>query len=41
MGYIIPFKKRPIGISQGFNGLSHRDWPEDSEDMTYFVDFSS
>lgn len=37
--YIIPFKKRPIKIGQGFHGKSHRDWPEDQEDMTYSLDF--
>ena len=40
MNFIIPFKKRPVKIGQGFNSsASHRDWPEDSEDMTYSVDF--
>lgn len=39
MNYIIPFKKRPIKIGQGFHGMSHRDWPEDQEDMTYSIDF--
>ena len=39
MSYIIPFKKRPIKIGQGFNVGSHRDWAEDQEDMTYSVDF--
>ncbi|MFH1638406.1 MAG: hypothetical protein ABIB71_08325 [Candidatus Woesearchaeota archaeon] len=37
MSYIIPFKKRPVKIGQGFKGMSHRDWPE--EDMTFSVDF--
>jgi murein DD-endopeptidase MepM/ murein hydrolase activator NlpD len=39
--YIIPFRERPVRIGQGFNSKkgSHRDWPEDSEDMTYSVDF--
>ena len=37
--YIIPFKKRPIKIGQGFHGPSHRDWPEDKEDFSYSVDF--
>lgn len=39
MNYIIPFKKRPIKIGQGFNEGSHKDWPDDSEDMTYSIDF--
>ncbi|MBU0894194.1 MAG: M23 family metallopeptidase [Nanoarchaeota archaeon] len=40
MYYIVPFKKRPVEIGQGFNSsASHRDWPEDSEDMTYSLDF--
>lgn len=39
MKYIIPFKKRPIKIGQGFNIGSHKDWIEDKEDMTYSVDF--
>ncbi len=39
MTYIIPFKKRPVRIGQGFNEGSHRDWSEDNEDMTYSVDF--
>lgn len=39
MSYRIPFKKRPVKIGQGFHGTSHRDWPEDKEDMTYSVDF--
>jgi len=39
MSYIIPFKKRPVKIGQGFNGTSHKDWKEDKEDMTYSVDF--
>ncbi len=37
--YIIPFNKRPIKIGQGFNQGSHKDWVEDSEDMTYSIDF--
>ena len=37
--YILPFKKRPVKIGQGFNQGSHKDWKEDSEDMTYSVDF--
>jgi murein DD-endopeptidase MepM/ murein hydrolase activator NlpD len=37
--YIIPFKKRPIRVGQGFNEGSHVDWLEDKEDMTYSVDF--
>jgi len=39
MDYIIPFKKRPIKVGQGFNQGSHKDWPEYSEDMSYSVDF--
>lgn len=41
MSYILPFKKRQVKIGQGFNSKkgSHRDWPEDSEDMTYSIDF--
>ena len=39
MKYIIPFKKRPVKIGQGFNTGSHKDWVEDKEDMTYSVDF--
>jgi len=39
MKNIIPFKKRPVIIGQGFYGLSHKDWKEDKEDMTYSVDF--
>ncbi len=41
MKYIIPFKKRPVKIGQGFNNKkgSHRDWPEDDADMTYSIDF--
>ncbi len=39
MTYIIPFKKRPIIVGQGFNGVSHKDWPEDNQDWTYSVDF--
>lgn len=39
MKYIIPFKKRPIKIGQGFNQGSHKDWPEDKEDFTYSIDF--
>jgi len=39
MKYIIPFKKRPIKIGQSFNEGSQEDWPEDSEDMTYSIDF--
>ena len=39
MSYIIPIKKRPVKIGQGFHGTSHRDWPEDQEDMSYSVDF--
>ena len=39
MTYIIPFKKRPIKIGQGFHGRSHRKWPEDKEDFSYSLDF--
>jgi murein DD-endopeptidase MepM/ murein hydrolase activator NlpD len=39
MNYIIPFKKRPVKIGQGFNQGSHKDWKGDGEDMTYSVDF--
>jgi len=39
MKYLIPFKKRPIKIGQGFNQGSHKDWPEDKEDFTYSIDF--
>jgi len=39
MTYIIPFKKRPVRIGQGFNGMSHRKWPEDKEDFSYSIDF--
>ncbi len=39
MSYIIPFKKRPIKVGQGFHEGSHRDWVEDNEDMSYSVDF--
>lgn len=39
MKYIIPFKRRPVKIGQGFNTGSHKDWIEDKEDMTYSVDF--
>lgn len=39
MSFIIPFKLRPVRIGQGFNGSSHRDWPEDKEDFSYSVDF--
>lgn len=39
MTYIIPFKKRPIKIGQKFNQGSHKNWPEDKEDMTYSADF--
>ena len=35
----VPFKKRPVKIGQGFHGKSHRDWPEDKEDLSYSVDF--
>ena len=37
--YIIPFKKRPVKIGQGFNQGSHKKWKEDGEDMTYSVDY--
>jgi murein DD-endopeptidase MepM/ murein hydrolase activator NlpD len=37
--YIIPFKKRPIKIGQGFNKGSHIKWEEDKEDFTYSIDF--
>jgi murein DD-endopeptidase MepM/ murein hydrolase activator NlpD len=41
MKYIIPFKRRPVRIGQGFNNNkgSHRDWPEDGADMSYSIDF--
>ena len=39
MNYIIPFKKRPIKIGQGFNGKSHRLWIENKEDLRYSIDF--
>lgn len=39
MSYIIPFKKRPVKIGQGFHGRSHRDWPNDKEDFSYSIDF--
>lgn len=39
MDYIVPFKKRPVKIGQGFHGRSHRDWPEDKEDFSYSIDF--
>ena len=39
MTYIIPFKKRPVKIGQGFHGFSHKDWPKDKADMSYSVDF--
>ena len=39
MKYIIPFKKRPVKIGQGFHGASHRKWPEDKEDLSYSIDF--
>ena len=39
MTYIIPFKKRPIKIGQGFNQGSHKKWLEDKEDFTYSIDF--
>jgi len=39
MRFIIPFKKRPIKIGQGFHGKSHRDWSEEKEDFIYSVDF--
>jgi len=39
MSYIIPFKKRPVKIGQGFNEGSHKDWEEYKEDFTYSVDF--
>ncbi len=39
MTYILPFKKHPVKIGQGFNTGSHKKWPEDKEDMTYSVDF--
>lgn len=39
MKYIIPFKKRPVKIGQGFHGPSHRKWIEDKEDFSYSIDF--
>jgi len=39
MTHIIPFKKHPVKIGQGFNQGSHKDWPEDKEDFTYSIDF--
>ncbi len=39
MSYIIPFKKRPVKIGQGFHGFSHKDWSEESADWSYSVDF--
>ena len=39
MTYIIPFKKRPVKIAQGFHGFSHKDWPEENVDWSYSVDF--
>ena len=39
MTYIIPFKKRPIIIGQGFHGFSHKELPEDKSDMSYSIDF--
>jgi murein DD-endopeptidase MepM/ murein hydrolase activator NlpD len=39
MTYIVPFKKRPIKIGQGFHGKSHRKWPEDKENFSYSIDF--
>jgi len=40
MSYIVPFKQKSVKIGQGFHGkASHRDWPDDSEDMTYSLDF--
>ena len=32
MVYIMPFRKKPVDIGQGFHGPSHRDWPEDGEE---------
>jgi murein DD-endopeptidase MepM/ murein hydrolase activator NlpD len=39
MSYIIPFKRRPVVIGQGFHGPSHRDWKADKEDFSYSIDF--
>ena len=39
MKYIIPFKKKPIKIGQGFNGITHKYWPEEKADLSYSVDF--
>ena len=37
--YILPFKKRPVKIGQGFHGFSHKDWPEENVDLSYSIDF--
>jgi murein DD-endopeptidase MepM/ murein hydrolase activator NlpD len=39
MNYIVPIKKRPIKIGQGFNQGTHKKWSEDKEDFTYSLDF--
>ncbi len=39
MTYILPFKKRPVKIGQGFKEGSHRIWEEDKEDFSYSIDF--
>ena len=39
MSYIIPFKKRPVKIGQGFKQGSHKKWAEDKEDFSYSLDF--
>jgi murein DD-endopeptidase MepM/ murein hydrolase activator NlpD len=39
MNNIIPFKKRPVKIGQGFHGKTHKIWQEDKEDFSFSLDF--